>query len=722
MTQRQLNTSDREIMTQQMEALLTSAEERAAEWRDELYMQIGRAAALLGVKESAIRYIESLAQRYDLAIGHTGDRNREYSLRDLTYLWVLIQMTEQWGVKHSEAIQIFTDVLQEQGHITSPLDQGLPVEYATLSNGFVLSRVSHFLLMYLDSHLKRQGDAQASDRIVALLFMSQEQWTQIQSDPIGLLGHLANVLVCARSELFRGILSNNTKIWTDSKEEAVDRDTTITFIQDSNWSFPADPHLAIRVVPSSDEDPQVVLAVLRSDVDGRLLPQLASFEDLDSRCVIYSNLIRLINNLAADFRPERWMGSLRFCSDGLPPMVLHRDLPKVLQLFTQAAFDLPLGEEESPAFAVLLTPDSLDYPSELHITTRWNYEARLAEVARLRLGKSPEDLLDATDRRRSARPDFSQPEGLSGEAYRTREIIFSRNPRNDARVVWAEAEGATSAVAIPLLLNRRMQPYGVLYAASREGGPRLTPERIQILQLAASILAEQLGFYWLKLLRHWNEQRFFLSADNLRWLKALDREEYQRVLDGLTRIGINWIREASGDPPGPIHNLSLTVIDIYHSRQLLEDNADFPLLIPRALDHLEELWRRLIAFFPSSEYTEELAPAWFRGDHLLLTLPNQSTAENDELEVRLNHLLLGNESYPLEEPTGKHRPVAFQAIAATTLLSSQQFINQIERTSLLHPNEDNEDRARRVFAELIEQLRRKAGATEPDDDLRVYHI
>jgi len=673
---------------EQVDALFASARERAEQWREELYVQIGRAAAILGMKESTIRYIEALAQeRYSLELGRSLDRNRAYTLQDLERLWVIGQLIEQSNLKPSEAVQLFNENLSRQSALVSPLEQAIPAEHVTLSDGFVLSRICHFLLRFLDHHLTHQGVTNGTTQLVGLLFPRIEQQAIAVRDPTSIGRHLSNVLVCYRSELLKPEIDAPTSFWSDD-ENLLNRNTTVTFIQDDDWAL--SDRLSIHVAhPGRPSDLRPVLIVLRSSdgKDSALSPTILG--DLQSH-TLFNNLVRLITSIAVEFRPNRQSSALRFRSDGLPPILLHDQLPKLLRLFTEVALNLPHGAAMPSGFAVLLTPDNLERPARLHIAAHWNYDPKLADVAELRLGDAPE--------------------GLSGEAYRNREPTFASAPKSDPRVVYAEREGATGAIAIPLLLDRHIQPYGVLYIASTDQDHRINPERSQILLLAANILAEQLARYWIKLLRHWSEQRVLFNANNLRWLAALDLEEYNQVVEALTRLGDTWLTSMNTDKPeGTMESVTLVVIDIYQSRRLSAEMS-IQLLIPLILQRLEESWKNMSTSLLTNKQVEVFGPAWFRGDHLLVSLVNLTPEEFQQVRRLIGRLLQVNQRFPLEELEEKQLRVTFQAFAAMTYMPAQQIVDRglsIARNQERHTT-------RHIFAQAIEHLREVAGKMKPE--------
>jgi DNA-binding transcriptional MerR regulator len=644
-------------------------------WRDQLAVSIGRASELTGLKESQIRYFEEIEALQPQKTTDQRGASRLYTISDLRRLYALAQLTRQ-NYRPAEAARIVrTNAPFIESGVHRSVAEVVTTESHVLRDGFVLSRVLSQIVLACQAELEVQAKARglpAIPRIRAALLPQRELPNISDPNHLAQLGQslgesLSDTFVVLDREAFAPSLDDGS--WPSPPRVGSD-ESFVMFYSRETWSIPRAEIWHYVLYVGQEYPCRAIVLLLDNKAPGdsaRLEPEASARRDTLNR------LLDLAAKLGQQFRAAALSSAYRSCTDGMSLAYTHHDFAEILRLICRAVL-----RDDETATAVLLIPDRLMMPNSLSILAHYNYITGLIPHARL----------DIT----------GEPSGLSGRAFRYRELFLTRDARNDPRIASEVEERCACAMAIPLTLAWTPTTYGVLYLASQQDRPGLSLDSY-LAWILSTILTELLAQWWTTRVRLANDQHLHREMrDMVAWLDGLGPygPSYAKVLEELVA---RW-RQLKAEPDSfkAADYLALIVFDIDNHTNTLQKTETEPLLL-RAQRHVREAIERIVS---------KPQAFWFKNDHTILLLERQAPAHTAgdvqeilrrEIEELVRRIARQVRMVPLSLDDGTERSVTISVSAAGKVLSLQDFVD-------LHHTEAGIPRR---LHQILDELRRKAG-------------
>lgn len=553
----------------------------AEQWRHELSVSIGQARKLSGLKESQIRYFESIGALRPAKSSDTAGASRRYSLVDLRRLCALASLSK--GHRPAEAARILlrhVDLI-ENGP-TPSVNKIAGRERNTLADGFFLARLSSQLIEGLQASLDASTpDPLRRPLVFGLIFRGEA--------PADTLSPCVPEAAPARAlfALHQAPPPLGKEPVAPALYESTGRDDqTVIFYAASPLPLDA-PAGARRYAYAPAGHPEQTLEILVAPgAADAPLPEAGQLPLDEQRSASLDKLLALLARLFGEFRHLAGPVTYRFRSDGFPIALTYGSYVELLTIIRDVVF--PSG---SDSLVVLMVPDSIDRPRTLLILAHIGFDSHLAPQVRLPLGE--------------------EGQGLCGKAYLLREPFLSLHADADNRLAYGPEEGSRVAMAVPLATSWGLSPFGVLYLASRDPDAELPSTTAFFALMLGSILSELLGRWWLtRLRRELDAQLHGRAAQMIGWLDSLD-ERGPSFKSGLAAIRSILDRLPEKADAAPHGHLTLTVLDIVGYRDNVQRFSN-ELLPIQAQQHVAEAVARALG--------SDTPCFWFRNDHALLVL------------------------------------------------------------------------------------------------------
>ncbi|WP_129628498.1 GAF domain-containing protein [Candidatus Oscillochloris fontis] len=653
--------------------VLRQVAEEAPRWSADLRVTIGRASAICGLKQSQIRYYESLGALQPATTTGQSGASRLYNLSDLRRLRVLALLSSDY--KSAEAADIVRRNASLIDHeVPFALDTALKQEGQAIADGFFLARIISEIISAFEAELGERQSAHPGStlpRVRGLIYPGQamlEDWppdaATVQHLGQQLCQNPAGSLIALYRPTPPSDTTYNSQEWAYEllQSSGSDTQTLLFYSHESHPITEFDAAVFAVYVPSVTPAQMLVIAL-----DAPLEPAILEPAELaPGRRLILDRLLQLAHTIYQDFRRVTHGHGYRYRSDGFPLDLTRQSYSNILRLIGETIFP-----HDDSRMAVLLVPDGLDQPTTLAILAYHGYVDALVAHAKLSLEGSGQ--------------------GLSGRAYRSREPFVSLNVDADPhKVRYGLEEQSHVALAIPLATSWGLSPFGVLYLASRNPDQRLDSAAMTCALVIGDILSELLGRWWLTRLRRAQDTRLHQQLPAmLAWLDSLDAHGpgFQRALAAIRR---RWEQMRVVDDPVALHeSLALAVIDINHYRELIQvrSNQPFPIYVQH---HVTAAVRRVLG----ADYQDCY---WFGNDHAVVLIDH---CTGERAKALLERIVEQVADAPLSIP-GRAANSDFISICAAVKVLRYQSLCDIACDDALTLN--------RHMSTIIDLLRNRAG-------------
>src|SRR6266496_3104661 len=473
--------------------IIEQVKKEEEDWRTTLAVSIGHASKLTELKDTQIRYFETIDV---LKPGKTTDQagsSRLYRIEDLRRLRILALLLQR-GHKSSEAAEF----VKSHQHL---IDHGRPrprilrdmlvEEGSAITNGFLLSRLASQLLYAAQYELKRvHKDARVIGLMLPMERISVTRPEEAQEEGGDRIGKVDLLVAIDRAMV---VPSRDEKDRSSAFGNNGQDDCTVLFYSDEPWEFPDQDRCQYCFYNSADNPSlttMILLVICADEIEANLTVS-------EPRIQVFDRLLKMCENIFPHFKDVALPKNFRYRSDGYQIEHTEQAYGDLLSTIREVIFP-----EDDKSMACLLVPNSLDQPSSLSILAHSGYVDDLALRARLAINGAVE--------------------GLSGRAYKFREPFFSLDASNDDGVAYAREEGCQAALAVPLMISGGYAPFGVLYLASTVSG-LLDSHRAYTALILGNILSEQLGRWWLTRLRRAQDAQLHEDVTTMiYWLDSMD--------------------------------------------------------------------------------------------------------------------------------------------------------------------------------------------------------
>lgn len=587
-----------------LKKLVKRTHQRAERWRDALTVSIGRARELTELEETRIRYFEELGALTPTKLAGSTGTNRLYTLGELRCLYALGLLVKEYGYRPQAAALLVKShrELIEFGRPDSLRDL-VENEGDAVADGFLLARLMSQLIDAAQAELAplcHDGDAEYTDRAVTcgsslrvvgiivpgrdLVFDARESISAtVQQIGRSICKHSKDMLIALDRAAFFEVDSEESG--RGVYQTSVRNDSTILlYSRDDAWDIPISKHHHFCFYRSS-QNQQLSMWLILTGVENE--PPPSPLRLGQQRGALVDRLLAMCERLLEPFVSSSLVKYYRYRSDGFQiehSQQMYRALLKIIA-------DLIFHDSEQCA-AALLIPNSLDHPTTLNMLADYNYPGELVSRVKLNLNGAGQ--------------------GLCGRAYNLREPFYSSDTRHDDRVAYALEEHSRAALAIPLIANGCVSPVGVLYLASQSTKQTLQSEDAYFALILGSILAEQLGRWWLTRLRKTHDRTLHEHMNAItRWFDSLDPHgrDFQEAIDNLQSL---WRTIDANDVDADASNIALILFDIdsYRQNVQLRSVDTVPL---EAQIHVRKAIQKIVP--NTRDY-------WFKNDHALVILHN----------------------------------------------------------------------------------------------------
>ncbi|MFP4441057.1 MAG: MerR family transcriptional regulator [Chloroflexaceae bacterium] len=670
-------------------ALAARVQQQVHQWADTPCVSIGQARALTTLKETSIRYFETLGVLHPQKARPQSGSSRLYTLTDLRRLYALALLINEHQFRPAEAARIVTTYHDyfEQTRLP-PLPTLLSQESNAITDGFLLARLMSQVLDAVQIDLTEpwassadagaaglSGSARpdpAHPRVVGLIFpvpptaAAPHPHTSADMQALGrnLSQNPHEVLVA---------LDRQTFIPPSEDQDPIPallsgrNDTTVLFYSPEAWTIPVPDQCRFCLyIPAGQ--PHLATLFMVVGADAATVPPILT-PRVPTRDTFLQRLLALSATIFAAFRSVSLTKNYRYRSDGFALDHTQATYGQILATIRRLIFP---HDADDACMAVLFVPNDLTHPTMLTTLAHRGYDPALA--ARIRLDLTGEG------------------QGLSGRAYKLREPFLSLTAGCDPRVAYAPDEQCQVALAVPLATTWGTAPFGVLYLASRNPATTLSTDLVYVALILGTIVSELLGRWWLTRLRRMQDQVLHDHiAPMVRWLDSLDQHgpDFQRALDQIQNI---WQRIDPTDPQMRDTHLALVVLDIDKYREHVQTNPHPPLPV-QAQQHVRAAIRKLLP---------EVRDYWFKNDHVLVILEQYDAERAERITRRIANQV---RAVPLDTPAVGSTKITI-SVRATIKVMTYEDLYDLDQTGGMH--------LRAQLQTILDDLRKQTAHTHVD--------
>lgn len=646
-----------------LKKIVAEIDQDVESWRETLMVGIGQARKLTGLKDTQIRYFESLGALQLTKNAEQQGASRLYDLQDLRRLKALALLLQS-SYKPAEAAEIIKQhgAVVDQG-LALPISELLVQESNSTVDGFLLVRLSSQLLFAFQQELKQiyGEDTRLKGCLLPTHQFAHGSDAEMRQYGAALCGNLRDTLIMLDRD---AIIPAPTDGVPPTLFHTGDDSSTLLVYSCQNWELPQRETYQYTVYTPEDL-PEFRLLLI---IDAPDIIPIESTLNLRTphRIQAVDMLLRLIELLRPALVQSAGPTPYSYRADGFQIAHTGAAYKRILQIIRTIIFP-----DDSDSMSCLLIPDHLDQPRSLSILSHDGYVDTLAAKAEL----------DLTGARL----------GLSGRAYTLREPFFALHANSDKRVEYGLEENCQVALAIPLMTAWDQTPFGVLYLATRSKDPkhRLRSDAAYVALLIGNILGEMLGRWWLTRLRRERDNQFHQWIDQLvHWFDGMDQYSYdfERACERIEALWSQWGHTTGGGPDHRQRVLTFVVFDVdeYKERVQARHSNFFSF---SAQNHVAEA---IASVLP------QVTPYWFKNDHTMLILDGMSSDKALDIVRRISG---GVRALPLKvSPHAKDTTITVSAAIKEMSYQELSDLAGDDRTRLYK-------RLRTIFDDLRRQTR-----------------